>query len=90
MYYKYNKYVSCVCIKPRYGDCTLSIMHHAGVLPTQVAGITPTPFSLAIMNTTTVSQPDEAVTVAKVLQHQLVQVRGSASLDCEFHDGSLV
>ena len=49
-------------------------MHRVGVLPPQVVGLTPTTFSLAIMNSSTISQPADAVTVAQVLQQQLKKV----------------
>ena len=55
----------------------LSILHHPGVLPTQLVGVEATAFSLAVMNSTIASQPDEAATVARVLKNQLKQVRGS-------------
>ena len=44
------------------------------MLPPQVVGVIPTAFSIAIMNSTTISQPADAVTVAQVLQQQLNKV----------------
>ena len=49
-------------------------MHCAGVLPPEVVGLTPSAFSIAIMNSTTISQPADAVTLAQVLQQQLKKV----------------
>ena len=49
-----------------------------GVLPTNLVGIQPTAFSLAVINTSLVTDPADAQTLAQVLQEQLLKVCNSA------------
>ena len=49
-----------------------------GVLPTNLVGIQPTAFSLAVINTSLVTAPADAETLAHVLQEQLLKVCNSA------------
>ena len=59
-------------------QCIHACFYRVGVLPTNLVGIQPTAFSIAVINTSLVTDPADAQTLAQVLQEQLLKVCNSA------------